>query len=222
MKDGGIGFRNHSAPAWKEHGSTWAEDILFVVPETVCVDTNLTLDYAIPRTRSERDLAPSNVARLNITDRGGFVDLDHKYPQYERDNVQEDPRLWFRAYLAAWSNNAYSMALMNVTTMHNDTMGTNPFDYLNSEINETFPLYFPNGKVAPFFEADPLSLSVSESFGDYLLGTEGTSNMPTIGNETTTDNFEGQRALYPNPFGISFTEWSSIGKALHTASNSRK
>jgi hypothetical protein len=97
MKDGGIGFRNHSAPAWKEHGSTWAEDILFVVPETVCVDTNLTLDYAIPRTRSERDLAPSNVARLNITDRGGFVDLDHKYPQYERDNVQEDPRLWFRA-----------------------------------------------------------------------------------------------------------------------------
>jgi hypothetical protein len=114
------------------------------------------------------------------------------------------------------------MALMNVTTMHNDTMGTNPFDYLNSEINETFPLYFPNGKVAPFFEADPLSLSVSESFGDYLLGTEGTSNMPTIGNETTTDNFEGQRALYPNPFGISFTEWASIGKALHTASNSRQ
>jgi hypothetical protein len=54
------------------------------------------------------------------------------------------------------------------------------------------------------------------------LGTEGTSNMPTIGNETTTDNFEGQRALYPNPFGISFTEWASIGKALHTASNSRQ
>jgi hypothetical protein len=203
MKDGGIGFRNHSTPAWKEYGSTWTEDILFVVPDSVCVDTNLTLDYAIPRTRSEEQL--SRIVKLNITDRGGFVNLDRTYPQYNRTNVQEDPQLWHRAYVAAWSNNADSMAYMNVTSKRNDTLGTNPFDYLNSEINKTFPLYFPDGRVAPSVQTDPHSLSVSESFGDYF---------------TTTDDLEGRDALYPNPFGLDRLAWSDVRKALHTTSTS--
>ncbi|KAL1976221.1 hypothetical protein VTN31DRAFT_2503 [Thermomyces dupontii] len=33
MKNGGIGFRNHSAPPWTPYGSTWSEDLLFIEPE---------------------------------------------------------------------------------------------------------------------------------------------------------------------------------------------
>ncbi len=28
-----------------QYGVTWTEDILFVEPETVCIDTNLTLNH---------------------------------------------------------------------------------------------------------------------------------------------------------------------------------
>jgi hypothetical protein len=42
---GQVGFRNHSATLQFEHGATWSEDILFIQPQSVCVDTNLTLDF---------------------------------------------------------------------------------------------------------------------------------------------------------------------------------
>ena len=45
-KKGGIGFRNHTAPAtFHEYGTTWTEDILFIEPETQCVDLNVTFDF---------------------------------------------------------------------------------------------------------------------------------------------------------------------------------
>jgi hypothetical protein len=198
---------------WKEHGSTWTEDVLFVIPETVWVVTNLTLNYAVPHTRSEQ-LATSGVVRLNITDRGGFVNFNHTYPGYERDAVQEDPGLWYHAYRAAWPNNAYSMAFMNVTSVANDTMGTRSLDYLNSEMDETFPLYYPNGKSASYIQTDPRSSSITAQFGDYILRTEGTSNVSTIGKKTTTYNFEAQEPLYTNPFVISSSGWAYVGKAF--------
>lgn len=48
LKDGGLGFRNHTIPLGSGQGARWDEDILFVVPETTCVDTNLTLAFNIP------------------------------------------------------------------------------------------------------------------------------------------------------------------------------
>jgi hypothetical protein len=48
IKNGGIGFRNHSAPTWRQYVSTWEEDLFFVMPDTVCVDTNLTFDFQNP------------------------------------------------------------------------------------------------------------------------------------------------------------------------------
>ncbi|KAF1837156.1 hypothetical protein BDW02DRAFT_492158 [Decorospora gaudefroyi] len=210
MKNGGLGFRNHSAPTWRKYGSTWVEDITFIVPETVCVDTNLTLDFMIPRTQTEYLTADSEIFRLEITDRGGFVNLNTTYPAYQLGDVQGNPNLWYRAYRAAWLRNAYTMAYMNVTSLNNGTTGDRSFTYLDSELNKTFPLYFPSGEVAPRYSIQPQSLSVVTRFGDYLDGTEGVSNVSTIGNETTTFDFESTLPLYPNPFDISFTDWDSI------------
>jgi hypothetical protein len=80
-RDGGIGFRNHSAPPPREYASTWSEDILFIQPQTQCVDTNLTLDFSIPATTSE---GTSTIVNLALTDRGGFSNIDHKYPTWEQ------------------------------------------------------------------------------------------------------------------------------------------
>ncbi|KAF2023261.1 hypothetical protein EK21DRAFT_118926 [Setomelanomma holmii] len=76
MKNGGIGFRNHSAPNWREYGSAWTEDILFVVPDTVWVDTNLTVDFQVARTRSDDLLARNGNFKPEIMDHGGFVNLN--------------------------------------------------------------------------------------------------------------------------------------------------
>lgn len=48
MQDGGLGFRNHTIPSGVGQGGAWDEDILFIVPETTCVDTNLSLAFDIP------------------------------------------------------------------------------------------------------------------------------------------------------------------------------
>jgi hypothetical protein len=44
---GSIGFRSHTYPPGFHNGITWEEDLLFIEPETVCIDTNLTLDFAL-------------------------------------------------------------------------------------------------------------------------------------------------------------------------------
>lgn len=46
-KSGGLGFRNHTVPANSEHGATWAEDLLFILPETHCENTNLTIEFTV-------------------------------------------------------------------------------------------------------------------------------------------------------------------------------
>lgn len=79
MKNGGIGFRNHSAPPRTQYGSAWWEDLLFIEPESQCVDTNLTVDFSLPKNASE-EKPLSDFARLVLTDRGGFAKLDLSYP----------------------------------------------------------------------------------------------------------------------------------------------
>ncbi|KAH7394721.1 hypothetical protein BKA66DRAFT_509547 [Pyrenochaeta sp. MPI-SDFR-AT-0127] len=210
MKNGGVGFRNHSAPTWKEYGSTWSEDLLFVVPDTVCVNTNLTLDFSIARTRSEGLIAKGGILRPSIVDRGGFVNLNTTYPRWDIGDVQANPNLWYRAYRAAWIRNAYTMAYMNVTNLSNQTTGVKAFSYLNSTMNQSFPLYFPNGEPASSLSVTPQSLNVASGFGDYLMGTEGLSNRSTVGNSTTEYKFNSKPPIYANPFNINSSDWSSI------------
>lgn len=98
-KNGGVGFRNHSAPPLTAYGSTWTEDLLSIQPVPRCVDTNLILDYTIP----ENDVRSINSrSPLTVTDRGGFSELNTVNPERDREGVQADPELWERAYQAAW------------------------------------------------------------------------------------------------------------------------
>merc|ERR1712000_288386 len=82
-KNGGVGFRNHTAPAERlPLGAQWSEDILFIEPVTECVNLNVTLEYKIPDHTGIPGLENSRVGNLSLVDRGGFVDFDPNIPLY--------------------------------------------------------------------------------------------------------------------------------------------
>lgn len=54
--------------------------------------------------------------------------------------------------------------------------------------------------------------SISTIFGSHLDGTDGLSNVSTVGNQTTEYDFESKLPIYPNPFGVNSTQWSSISE----------
>ncbi|OJJ50685.1 hypothetical protein ASPZODRAFT_162625 [Penicilliopsis zonata CBS 506.65] len=76
-------------------------------PETQCGNINLTLDFTLSKYASQG--SPDAPANLVLTDRGGFANLDHEYPEWDRSDPQNRPEPEQRAYKAAWSNNAYSI-----------------------------------------------------------------------------------------------------------------
>ncbi|KAL2142653.1 hypothetical protein VTI28DRAFT_867 [Corynascus sepedonium] len=118
-KNGGIGFRNHTAPAAAhEYGSTWTEDILFIEPETECVNLNVTFDFRLVDTTSSKRLSPSHLA---LTDHGGFSALARTGPDISLPadgNGQGPIDLRERAYNAAWTNNFLTLAYFNATDLN--------------------------------------------------------------------------------------------------------
>ncbi|EGE81766.1 hypothetical protein BDDG_04709 [Blastomyces dermatitidis ATCC 18188] len=186
-KNGGIGFRNHTTPSPLPYGSEWSEDLLFVEPHTVCIDTNLTMDFEISFSGT------STIQNLVLTDRGGFVDLNTDYPTYDRFNSQSDPDLRGRAHKAAYLNNALTMIYLNVSNPR--TKNLEPFSYMNSEMNKAFPL---EGNIRAY----PDRFLTNQNFGSYLKLASRLTN--------STVNSTGSGDDYPNPFDITKANFSSI------------
>ncbi|KAL9572074.1 hypothetical protein ACKAV7_003791 [Fusarium commune] len=192
MIKGGVGFRNHTIPPGFSHGVTWEEDLLFIEPETVCVDTNLTLDYTVI---SANGTAISDVV---LTDRGGFVNLNQTFPKPDYDNPQTNPDLYGRAYMAAWLHNAYTAVYLNVTNPGNQTSGVRPWRYLNTAMNQTFLIQ--NDRLTKIVsEYD--SLVMTTKFSDYLGLTYGSTAGYTNASNPGIDT---------NIFGINQENFTSI------------
>lgn len=214
MKNGGIGFRNHSAPPVTPYGSTWSEDILFIEPESQCVDTNLTIDFMLKYYEANSSFIDGPV-NIVLTDRGGFANLTRVYPEWDRSDPQNNPELFARAYKAAWLNNVYSMAFMNITNPRNESdPNSHAFEYLNSNVGDTFPLTDLSGSASYGLSTNVNQLVTSTLFGNYLSGLD--QEIPA----TNTTNTEGQNITIPakpprykNPFGITFDNFDDIGKA---------
>lgn len=207
-ENGGVGFRNHSAPPVKDFGSEWSEDILFIEPETQCADTNLTLDFMLPKYNS----TTSEIANLVLTDRGGFVNHAHKGPKPTVTDPQNDPDLYARAHTAAWYNNAMTMVYMNVSNMRNlSDPNSKAYEYINSKVGKRFPLIDPkssNFALSAPAGISPYALQSTTEFGKYLpdLGSAIFSNFSKRSNTTGK--------LYPNPFHVSKDDFTSIRKYI--------
>ncbi|KAJ0415359.1 hypothetical protein BJY00DRAFT_304937 [Aspergillus carlsbadensis] len=114
LRDGGIGFRNHTAPSETslKYGASWDEDILFVEPETQCVPLNLSIHVITPPWNNDQKI----FRNMTLVDDGGFSNLPRTTPDMARRvNGQTDFDLRDRAYKAAWVNNYYTMLFFNLT-----------------------------------------------------------------------------------------------------------
>lgn len=112
MVDGGIGFRNHTAPSKAlKYGSTWDEDILFIQPETQCVPLNMSIDFQLPS-----DLETSlSVVNLVLKDHGVLSGLAQPRPSISVPVNGQEFDLRQRARNAAWYNNFLTLAYLNAT-----------------------------------------------------------------------------------------------------------
>ncbi|PGH06744.1 hypothetical protein GX51_02185 [Blastomyces parvus] len=190
MKTGGLGFRAHTVPQRHyEFGSRWTEDILFIEPETQCVDLNFTMEFVLPR-----DLATSSqyVEELKIVDRGGFSGLrDNPAPSLERieSNGQVNLNLKDRAMSAGWFNNFLTAVFYNVTDP--DMHGIKRLDVSEGD---TFPL--PSFSENTTFRVGHELLRSSMEFGEYL--------------NLTGKSGENRTQWSENPFDISRRNFSFI------------
>lgn len=192
---GGIGFRNHTVPIGFQYGASWDEDILFVEPETVCVDTNTTIDYTV--SSSPNSTLGVDIVDLVLTDRGGFINLNHTYPEANLSDTQTNPDLYGRAYKAALMTNAWTMFFLNITNVYNETTGQRAFSYLNSRLGQSFPI--PVQDSSTFYT----SMGIDHKFDSHL-------NMQAyVSNESP---FAASTGHTDNPFGVTEQNFTLIGK----------
>ena len=109
--NGGIGFRNHTAPLGLAYGGEWSEDITWIEPVTECVDTNLTLEMNVADYED-------NITSIDLVDNGGFVNAPRKFDFDMAPSQELDLRT--RAYQGAVISNLLLMYQLNVS-LTNDT-----------------------------------------------------------------------------------------------------
>ncbi|KAI3009645.1 hypothetical protein CBS147346_1983 [Aspergillus niger] len=206
-KAGRIGFRNHTIPSTLPMGAEWTEDILFIEPETRCVDTNLTVDYnydpqAQYSSYSTDDIYNTDLRNLALVDRGGFVNLSHERYSIDASNFQEDAALYERAYNAAWRHNMLIMQYFNVTTNGSD--GRAPFAYMHSEMGKRFSLANMSSIIV-----EPMTVQTDSGYGSFLDVPDGF---------TLSGNFSSGQP--ENPLNLSTYDVYAIGReACHYPSD---
>jgi hypothetical protein len=201
---GSIGFRNHTVPDGFPNGVSWEEDLLFIEPETACVDTNLTLDFEI-NNDPRRNIF---IGGLVLTDRGGFANLDRAVPTFDRSDSQKNPELYGRAYKAAWMSNAFSALYYNIVQPFNGTdgMDLSPLSTVNSFIGKTYSI---SGSTYSSNTGQSI-LTISPDYGTYLL--ELFNGAPSD-NSTRAPSDSG----FPtNPFNVSANMFRNISKCFPT------
>ena len=139
LKNGGIGFRNHSVPKSLQNGAEWEEEILWWTPEMQCVPTNISNFFTT---------GGNAVLSSGLVDRGGFVDLQKENPDtsigdFSVIDAQATPRIFERARYAAWAANAIAMVQLNLTDPNTNRT------YVNSSIGKTFRVNSEISRINP-------------------------------------------------------------------------
>jgi hypothetical protein len=139
---------------------------------------------------------------MSLVDHGGFSNLLRTSPDTFQSG-QSDAGLQTRAYAAAWLHNALAMAFFNVTNPEVGNVA--PFTSLNSTIGRKFPLGKPTN--IGFGE-----MTLSTLWGQYLplpfsISSLENSSRPD-NSSSSSSSYEDPRAVYPNPFKITVSNFS--------------
>ncbi len=202
MSKGSIGFRKHTAPTGLLYGAEWDEDILFLEPETACVDLNLTYEVQVP---TVDNIYNPSVSAAFLVDKGGWVNMNITNPFVESwfEDYQTaltsngDPSLQARAYQAGWYTNVQNMYFFNISKPY-----TNRTAYLASKFDQRYPVNTSSYGLA---SKDELL------FGYYanLFDSIPTSYYEINGSFYFSDLYAGN--YWSNPFNIGSQNYSDIG-----------
>ncbi|KIX02557.1 uncharacterized protein Z518_08498 [Rhinocladiella mackenziei CBS 650.93] len=108
MKKGGLGFRNHTIPRNVHSGADWTEALLWLEPETECVNNNLTVEFGIPEDAGYQE--------TYLVDYGGITERLTDYPYIDLNQTQVRPELYARAHKGAVLMNFNLRQQLNVST----------------------------------------------------------------------------------------------------------
>lgn len=189
-KTGGIGFRNHTIPqATYPYGSTWTEDLLFIEPETQCVNLNFTFNFHL---ENEQNTVRPYVRGIYIKDHGGLSKLSPKAPVDTLStpssyNGQAELSLAARAFNAAWLNNYLTLLYYNLTNPELDNVTR-----IDAEFGMEIPTHL-DSQEDDEFAIQYQSIRSSTTYGDYL-------------------NFTTAASSSVNPFNVTADYFSKIGK----------
>jgi hypothetical protein len=198
-RDGGVGFRSHTVPVTSAvpYGAEWDEDILFFIPETSCVNTNVTLVDHIP---SEDDY--SYTSPQTLVDEGGFSEISRHSPWDDGwyGNTQQDPKLAARAYRAGWSMNFLNMYYFGVTK---------PYTNFSAPIKSSVGKKYSVNNTVESYSGDSAGLmSLATLSLDPYMGLVDVPETPLtwlngsrMSNETYMSGF-GSESKWPNPYDI--------------------
>jgi hypothetical protein len=189
-KRGGIGFRNHTVPPESTYGTTWTEDILFIEPQTECVDLNVTLQFTTAD-------AGDKIKIVNLVDKGGYSQLDKNARWWDSgaQTSQTDPWLAKRAYNAAWYYNALHMSVLNITRP----------SFLNlSTTGEPIPLPYIDNSKGPSY--------ILQDVANRNIFMDSTGDLPKIGKLSMFDRGLGSILLSYLDEGNSSVMIGSVSK----------
>jgi hypothetical protein len=196
---GSIGFRNHTIPDGFPNRVSWQEDLLFIGPETVCVNTNLTLDFSIENDPSKNIF----ISNLVLTDRGGFTNLNPAVPTFDRSDAQGNLDLYARAYQAAWESNALTALYYGVVDPFNNTDGMKPLSGINSFLEKTYSI-----ASLSYNNAGPNVLQITPEFGLYLEELYLGAPSGNLSQPAPSDS-----GVPTNPFNVSANMFANICKS---------
>ncbi|KAH8926859.1 hypothetical protein BT69DRAFT_920478 [Atractiella rhizophila] len=108
-KHPGIGLLNHTFPTIDNDGASWTQDVLWIEPVTVCVNTNLTLEY------TTADKYYTWLTTLDIVDHGGFYNLTDAAPNFADYGEGQKGNLWEHAFAGATRLNFIMMDSRNIS-----------------------------------------------------------------------------------------------------------
>lgn len=189
-KSGGIGFRNHSVPStFSQYGTEWEEDLLWMQPETSCVNTNLTSIFTGALTSfSQQDSGAA------IVDQGGFTNIEKIRPFPNDTNPftegQNNPMLYERSYWMAWYLNVFAMQYLDVTDP-----GTNR-TRISSAIGQKFVVNSSMNTVGS--TKDYMNLGLGSAFTSLVVNAPSSYSW----NSTTNSYNYNYNPRIPNPHNI--------------------
>ncbi len=184
-----IGFRNHTAPTNVQYGAEWEEDLLFLEPETKCVDVNISVQVEVSPSGALTSIHPAH-----LVDKGGFANMNITSPWQARmgkydlyGDTQENPALDWRAQATGWLMNVLLAYYFNVTKPGEREA------YMDSQVGKIFPVNLTS-------HSTPTNqISLGRSYGALLSEIDYY--------QTRNDTFA---PFWPNPFKISYENFTHL------------